>query len=293
MESWCCLRVEREHDVLAPTPAGHAGGPPIATEASGATPTTPSSGRWTGRALRTVHIAGDSLGGCPALVLTARGPGPECRCARPVRAAGPTGRRSRELALDYFAPHAGAAAGRGAARQQASSTARQAAAARRSKRPPTSRASQPTCSAQRLPRRRPAAHIFPLIDNAKRAEGSPLDAERIAYFVRIVWGTADGMLPWPRAAARSGREAETARQLQFDSTASAAAGGLDVPGRDRAADPRLHLALRLFASVILVSLTACASRRRVRSRSRLTSAVHWGSRPARKSPSSWISAERA
>jgi pimeloyl-ACP methyl ester carboxylesterase len=33
-------------------------------------------------------------------------------------------------------------------------------------------------------------------------EGWPLDAERIECPVRIVWGTADRILPWPRAAAR-------------------------------------------------------------------------------------------
>jgi pimeloyl-ACP methyl ester carboxylesterase len=40
-----------------------------------------------------------------------------------------------------------------------------------------------------------------LIDNALRATWS-LDAEQIACPVRIVWGTADELLPWPSAAAR-------------------------------------------------------------------------------------------
>ncbi len=33
-------------------------------------------------------------------------------------------------------------------------------------------------------------------------DGYALDAERIACPVRIVWGTADRLLPWPSAAAR-------------------------------------------------------------------------------------------
>ena len=41
----------------------------------------------------------------------------------------------------------------------------------------------------------------PLIDRAQRHDWS-LDAERIACPVRIVWGTADRLLPWPSAAAR-------------------------------------------------------------------------------------------
>ena len=41
----------------------------------------------------------------------------------------------------------------------------------------------------------------PLIENALR-EGWTLSAERITCPVRIVWGTADKLLPWPQAAAR-------------------------------------------------------------------------------------------
>ena len=35
-----------------------------------------------------------------------------------------------------------------------------------------------------------------------RRNGWPLNAEQITCPVRIVWGTADRLLPWPRAAAR-------------------------------------------------------------------------------------------
>ena len=40
-----------------------------------------------------------------------------------------------------------------------------------------------------------------LLDHALRV-GWPLDAERITCPVRIVWGTADRLTPWPAAAAR-------------------------------------------------------------------------------------------
>ena len=40
-----------------------------------------------------------------------------------------------------------------------------------------------------------------LLEHARRA-GWPLDAAAIACPVRIVWGTADRLLPWPSAAAR-------------------------------------------------------------------------------------------
>ena len=41
----------------------------------------------------------------------------------------------------------------------------------------------------------------PLIQHAGRA-GWQLDAQRIACPVRVVWGTGDRLLEWPRAAAR-------------------------------------------------------------------------------------------
>jgi pimeloyl-ACP methyl ester carboxylesterase len=41
---------------------------------------------------------------------------------------------------------------------------------------------------------------LPLIELAER-DGYPLDPDRIACPLRIVWGTADRLLPWPAAAA--------------------------------------------------------------------------------------------
>jgi pimeloyl-ACP methyl ester carboxylesterase len=41
-----------------------------------------------------------------------------------------------------------------------------------------------------------------MIEHALREGYGELDAERIECPVRIVWGTADRILPWPSAAAR-------------------------------------------------------------------------------------------
>ncbi len=43
--------------------------------------------------------------------------------------------------------------------------------------------------------------VYPLLEYAER-EGWKLDAERITCPVRMVWGTDDKLLEWPRAAAR-------------------------------------------------------------------------------------------
>jgi pimeloyl-ACP methyl ester carboxylesterase len=45
------------------------------------------------------------------------------------------------------------------------------------------------------------AAVFPLIEHAQR-EGWTVDPDRIECPVRVVWGTADRLLPWPRAATR-------------------------------------------------------------------------------------------
>ena len=55
----------------------------------------------------------------------------------------------------------------------------------------------------------------PLIENAL-SEGWTLDAERITCPVRIVWGTADKLLPWPRAAARYHQELPQADWVLLD-----------------------------------------------------------------------------
>jgi pimeloyl-ACP methyl ester carboxylesterase len=43
--------------------------------------------------------------------------------------------------------------------------------------------------------------VTPMIENALR-EGWPLEAEQISCPVRIMWGTDDKLLAWPRTAAR-------------------------------------------------------------------------------------------
>jgi pimeloyl-ACP methyl ester carboxylesterase len=55
----------------------------------------------------------------------------------------------------------------------------------------------------------------PLIENAL-SEGWTLDAEGITCPARIVWGTADKLLPWPEAAARYRKELPQADWVLLD-----------------------------------------------------------------------------
>ncbi len=59
------------------------------------------------------------------------------------------------------------------------------------------------------------AAAAPLIETAL-SEGWMLDAERITCPMRIVWGTADKLLPWPQAAARYRKELPQADWVLLD-----------------------------------------------------------------------------
>jgi pimeloyl-ACP methyl ester carboxylesterase len=75
--------LERHHDVLAPTLAGHAGGPPIEGEISDATLADSVERAMDEAGFETAHIVGNSLGGYVALQLAARGRA-QTVVARPV-----------------------------------------------------------------------------------------------------------------------------------------------------------------------------------------------------------------
>ena len=195
--------LEREHEVLALTLAGHAGGPPIAGEISDAVLPDAVERAMDAAGLTIAHLAGNSLGGFVALQLAARGR------ARSVVALAPAGGWGEEDAsykdllafqsqllglVKAAAPHAEAIVstveGRRRATQHLTTSFEHI--------PPELLAHQLRGAA--------GAEAAPaLVDDALRM-GWSLDAERIACPVRIVWGTADRLLPWPAAATRFRRD---------------------------------------------------------------------------------------
>ena len=190
-------RLERRHDVLAVTLAGHAGGPPLAGDlgdalADGVERAMDEAG------LATAHIAGNSLGGYVALQLAARGRATSVVALAPA-GGWATGDDSHEdvmarlLAtheqLQAIAPYADAIAASPEGRRRATESI----------------ATNFEHLAPEL-----VAHLIlgaarcatpVLVEHALRA-GWPLDGERITCPVRVVWGTADRLLRWPAAAAR-------------------------------------------------------------------------------------------
>jgi pimeloyl-ACP methyl ester carboxylesterase len=188
--------LERHHDVLAVTLAGHAGGPPASEDLLDAVERALDAAGF-----ETAHVAGNSLGGYLALQLAVRGR------ARSVVALAPAGGWAREQKwrdlLDFqlelhaqtqaAAAHAEALVATAAGRRQATRHI--------------------TVNYEHIPAEL-LAHMLRgiavcdarvLIERA-RSDTWRVDAERIACPVRIMWGTEDRLLPWPSAAERYRRD---------------------------------------------------------------------------------------
>ena len=224
MESWRSWELvlpmlERRRDVLAVTLAGHAGGPPIEGEADAAAVLDAVERAMDEAGMPAAHIAGNSLGGYIALKLAERGR------ARTVVALAPGGGGDHEDVLAFqeglleqlkaAAPHAEALLATPQGRRRAS----EALTVEYEHIPVELLAHQMraivACSAG------PA-----MIENARRS-GWPLDPERVTCPVRIVWGTEDRLLEWPRAAERYRRWFPNADWVVLDGVGHAPQ--LDVP----------------------------------------------------------------
>jgi pimeloyl-ACP methyl ester carboxylesterase len=196
METWRSWELvlpalERSHDVLAPTLAGHAGGPPLDAITDGALADAVEQAM-DEAGFATAHIAGNSLGGHVALQLAARGR------ARTVVAFAPAGGWVEALDVQVgmqeqaraAAPYAGALLATDEGRRRATELVT------------VNYAHIPVeLLAHRMLAVAGCTQAEALIAHA-RVHGWPLDAEAITCPVRIVWGTADRLLPYPAAAER-------------------------------------------------------------------------------------------
>jgi pimeloyl-ACP methyl ester carboxylesterase len=191
--------LEAEHDVLAPTLPGHAGGPPLDGRVDEDTIADLLEAAMDDAGFQTAHLVGNSLGGYLALRLAARGR------ARTVVALAPgggwaEGDDSYKETLRYFAmmnelvkqaaPHADQIAATAEGRRRATE-----AIATNFEHIPSELVAHMIVGAAGCDA------ALPLIDYAVRY-GYSLAAEQVQCPVRIVWGTADKVLAWPAAAER-------------------------------------------------------------------------------------------
>jgi pimeloyl-ACP methyl ester carboxylesterase len=191
--------LERGHDALAPTLAGHAGGPPLHGRLGTDTLVGEIERAMDDAGFETAHVVGNSLGGFVALELAARGR------ARTVVALSPAGGWANadevfpellrfQLELQHqvkaLAPRAQATLATPAGRRRATQYL--------------------TVNYEHIPAELLVHQMLGVARceaasariDARPSEIWSLDAARIACPVRIVWGTADRLLPWPSAAAR-------------------------------------------------------------------------------------------
>jgi pimeloyl-ACP methyl ester carboxylesterase len=188
-----------QHDVLALTLAGHAGGPAITGEISDAVLVDAVEQAMDDAGFQTAHIVGNSLGGYLALQLAARG---RVQTVVALAPAGgwAVGDDSHKATLEHFAtmhellkavaPQAEAIVASPGGRRRATQFIA------------TSFEHIPAeLIAHQLRGAAGCDAVLPLIEFARR-EGWNIDAEKIECPVRIVWGTEDKLLLWPSAAAR-------------------------------------------------------------------------------------------
>lgn len=199
--SWELLlpALERRHDVLALTLPGHTGGPPLGVPLTDDTLVDEVENCIDAAGMRDPHIVGNSLGGYVALRLGARGR------ARTVVALAPAGGwadgdpwpgelwRLQSRMLEQAraaAPHADAIVASPEGRRRATELITV-----NFEHIPSELIANQTVGVARAP------DAERLLEYARRARW-PLDAERIGCPVRILWGTADKLLPWPDSALR-------------------------------------------------------------------------------------------
>jgi pimeloyl-ACP methyl ester carboxylesterase len=216
--------LERWHDVLAITLPGHAGGPPLDGGVTAEALVNAVERAIDAAGLEIAHLVGNSLGGYVAFQLAAR-----ARAATVVAFAPAGGwgqgdrsylellRQQRELRaqMEAAAPQADAFLATLLGRRRATQLI--------------------TTNFEHIPAELLAHQMLgiascraaeALIESALR-EGWTLSPERITCPVRIVWGTADKLLPWPKAAARYQTELRQADWVLLDGIGHSPQ--LDVP----------------------------------------------------------------
>jgi pimeloyl-ACP methyl ester carboxylesterase len=216
--------LQRRHDVLALTLAGHAGGPAFDAAAGHACIVDAVERAMDEAGFETAHIVGNSLGGYVALRLAARGR------ATSVVALAPAGGWAKGGDFYPAIAHRQAEMHRGLQGAALSADAFVSTVAGRRSATETTTVAFEHIPAELLAhqiRGLAACDALTMIECALR-EGYELDAELVTCPVRIVWGMSDRLLPLPVSAVRYRNEwLPTADWVELDDVGHAPQ--LDVP----------------------------------------------------------------
>jgi pimeloyl-ACP methyl ester carboxylesterase len=216
--------LERRHDVLALTLAGHAGGPPFDPGVGTAGVVDAVEAAMDAAGLEDAHLVGNSLGGYVALHLAARGR------ARSVVALAPAG--GWPAGGGFYPQVVQAQADLHRALRATAATAEEMVSTPAGRRAVTA---STLVSFEHVPaellahqvRGVAACDALPMIEVALR-DGYELPAERVTCPVRIVWGMRDAILPLPASAERYRRDwLPTADWVELDDVGHAPQ--LDAP----------------------------------------------------------------
>ncbi len=189
--------LQREREVVLIDLPGHAGGPAIDATVDAGALLDGVEAQLDERGLDVADLAGNSLGGYVALALAARGRARSVVALAPAGGWAPgddaySGTLDHHLAViaavERAAPHADAILSTAEGRRRATEYL--------------------TVNYEHIPKDLLVAQLFgvlgataaPAFIESARIHGWPLDAERVTCPLRIVWGTEDRLLPWPRAA---------------------------------------------------------------------------------------------
>jgi len=191
--------LERRHDVLALTLAGHAGGPPLDGDDPDGLMADAVERAMDEAGFATAHIVGNSLGGYLALKLAARARADSVVALAPA-GGWAAGDEHFRATLAHFTTMQDLLAG---AMPHVATIVSTPEGRRRATAHFTERSEHipPELIAHFMRGAAECPGVLPLIAHAEQA-GWPLDAAAVRCPVRFVWGTADRLLEWPRTAAR-------------------------------------------------------------------------------------------
>lgn len=192
--------LEARHEVLAPTLLAHAGGPPLEGELTDESIADAVEAAMDAAGFGTAHLVGNSLGGYIALQLAERGRAESVVALAPA-GGWPVHDDSLKGVLDGFVTiyqQLQAVVGGGQVEALlATPEGRRMATALTTvnyEHIPVELLTHQIVGVTRC-------EVMPLIEYAAR-EGFHLEPERIECPVRLVWGSADAILPWPGFASR-------------------------------------------------------------------------------------------